>query len=196
MLFLKCSESKPLATFKWVRKLRSKILRPTGFLDIKTDRNWEGVRGPNFTWILLSRLTTVGKGLSPLIASCEIRPSDPLPVSVGLIATCVILPSDLPPQKCVGLKTFNLIPRPHLQFKQLYWAYSCKMKHWTTIILSILFNAMCVKYSINFVSMAFHFKLLYKMAIIRQKCLIFFNVFLFTVIVLKDLKENYFNDNL
>jgi len=27
---------------------RSKIFRPTGFLDIKADKNEEGVRGPNF----------------------------------------------------------------------------------------------------------------------------------------------------
>jgi len=29
---------------------------------------------------------------------------------LALIASCVIRPSDLPPQKCVGLKTFDLIP--------------------------------------------------------------------------------------
>ncbi len=33
----------------WVRYLRSKIFRPKGFLDIKTNRNREGVRRPNFT---------------------------------------------------------------------------------------------------------------------------------------------------
>ncbi len=43
---------------------------------IKADRNWEGARRPNFTWISLSRFTTESKGLLALIASCEIRPSD------------------------------------------------------------------------------------------------------------------------
>jgi hypothetical protein len=32
----------------WVRYLRSNILRPTGFLDIKADKK-RGVRRPNFT---------------------------------------------------------------------------------------------------------------------------------------------------
>jgi hypothetical protein len=31
-----------------VQELRSKILRPTDFLDIEADRNWEGVRRLNF----------------------------------------------------------------------------------------------------------------------------------------------------
>jgi hypothetical protein len=35
---------------------------------------------------------------------------------LALIASCVIRSSDLPPQKCVGLKTFDLIPRPGSYF--------------------------------------------------------------------------------
>jgi hypothetical protein len=33
---------------------------------------------------------------------------------LALIASCVTRPFDLPPQKCVGLKTFDLIPWPQL----------------------------------------------------------------------------------